>query len=154
MVKIVQYYRNSQVSNNGIGLVLDVPTVFKVSKSKVSHINFYFLHSKFGLMRDSFSSSWMRKKSDRYFFQRWRKIFPKLIGLRVGIYIGNKFHSFRIRPQIVGSYLGSFVRTYKIPLNTRFKKKNVYRSKKNVLKGSVKPVRSGTMAVKKVNKRK
>ena len=153
MVKIAQYYKSRPVIN-GVGLALDVSMVLKVSKSKISHINFYFLHSKFGFMQDSFSSSWMRKKSDRYFFQRWCKIFPKLVGLRVGVYIGNKFHSFRVRPQIVGSYLGSFVRTYKIPFNTRFKKKNVYRSKKNVLKGSVKSVKSITTAVKKINKRK
>lgn len=152
MVKVVQCYKNNQVS--GLGLRQNVLKIFKISKSKISYINFYFLYPKFGFLPAPFPSSWVRKKSDRYFFQRWQKIFPKLVGLRVGVYIGNKFHSFRVRPQIVGSYLGSFVRTYKIPLNTRFKKKNVYRGKKNVSKGSVKSAKNIAVTVKKTNKRK
>ena len=149
MVKIGQYYNSHSRFGRLELLPSDSPKVLRIPKSKISYINFYFLYAKFGIPSTSFANSWMRKKSDKYFFYRWWKISPGLTGLRVGVYVGNKFHSFRVRFQAIGSYFGTFVRTRKIPINPRFKKKDIHRSKKNSSKSS-----GNTTTSKKVSKRK
>lgn len=99
-------------------------------KNDISLINFKVLSKNHGDSK-SFSAKLLnKKKSDKYFFSRANKITNHLVDLRVGIYVGNKFQSFKVYPSLIGIPLFNFVQTKKHNINKELLKKKNISSKK------------------------
>jgi ribosomal protein S19 len=105
----------------------------KVSKMFISLVDPYFWRSRIGGSPDLSKIS--SKLVSKYIFTRFSRININLIGSRVGVHQGSRFHAFRIRKEMVGARFSDFIRTYKLSPKIGSKKKNSYfsgRSKKKV----------------------
>lgn len=100
-----------------------------VSKFRISLINPYFRRPHFDY--NVKFRKLVTKVSDRYVFGRFNRINPSFVGLRVGVYQGFRFFTFRIRSEIVGSFFADFVQTYQLSPNIGLKKKRGFSGARN-----------------------
>lgn len=84
------------------------------SKRGISLVIPFFSRSNYGKLDSKFLNLVGKKKSDKYIFKRFLKVNTYLSNIRVGVYNGKKFQSFKTHPFFLGLSLNNFIHTRKL----------------------------------------